>query len=362
MASLVNYLKANKPSTLDVTKGFPVDNVKKATDPLPSKDWKEVVASRCGGVVSPEAFSKPTGDVIVGTSNIVTHGFVAAVNLAYSKHYPLAISPDDIWLCIAQGFAAHVNANAERLRHHFVEFEGKKEISIRRDGFVKGSPDNPWEGAFSEFSDQIKDHIGEKTHSLLSPTFTTTGPTQKAAAEIVLMNAFKQYFDFKLYTMCGIPEVILKGTVDDWKQLREKALELAQFELDWWITGLSPVLDQLVATAEGQIDNNFWSSMYKKTGGSGGPYITGWILKLFPYIGDNMERRFDIGRGQLTSRDLPPGMSSVPFVWEYLNKTIDMSFFAGFMGVAQDSKTLCISAEVGWAVAQRLETKVAKNL
>lgn len=34
--------------------------------------------------------------------------------------------------------------------------------------------------------------------------------------------------------ICGIPEITLKGTVEDWKLLREKALSLGRYELEWW--------------------------------------------------------------------------------------------------------------------------------
>ena len=33
------------------------------------------------------------------------HGLVHAVHLAYADHRPLALSPDAIWLALAQGFA-----------------------------------------------------------------------------------------------------------------------------------------------------------------------------------------------------------------------------------------------------------------
>ena len=36
------------------------------------------------------------------------HGLLRAVHLAYALHHPLALSPDAIWLSIAQGFAAHL--------------------------------------------------------------------------------------------------------------------------------------------------------------------------------------------------------------------------------------------------------------
>ena len=361
MASLQVFTKLFKPAKpINPVNGFSVDKVNKADKPLPAGEWSEVVSTYCSGV-APEAFSKPaSGRVVIKGHTGPTHGFATAVDLAYSSHYPLVISPDNIWMCVVQGFAAHVNANHEKLRHLFVEYEGRKEIKVRRDDFVKGSPDNPWEETFSEFSSQIRSHIGEKTHDLLVPNFTTTGPTEKAASEIVMMNAFKQYFDYSMCTMCGIPEVILKGTVDDWKQLRDRALGLAQFELQWWISVLEPVLDQLVATSEGHVDKKFWSSLYKLSGGSGGPYISGWILTLFPYTGNEMNRRNNHLKdwkqkpamfGGFPSSELPPGVASVPFNWEYLGENFKMLFYAGFMGVSQDPDSLGLSAEVGWAVA-----------
>ena len=98
------------------------------------------------------------------------------------------------------------------------------------------------------------------------------------------MNTFKEYFSFICKTSCGIPEIKLEGTVDDWKQLCERALGLAQFDLQWWIDPLKIILDQFVAAKEGHVNKDFWSSIYKVRHGSGDPYISGWIIGLFPYI------------------------------------------------------------------------------
>ena len=91
-------------------------------------------------------------------------------------------------MCIAQGLAHHINTNAKKLRRKFVEHKGKKEIVVRRDDFVKASPENPWPEVFDEFSEQIRKHIGEKTHDLLTPEYSTTGSAEKAAAQVVLMD------------------------------------------------------------------------------------------------------------------------------------------------------------------------------
>ena len=94
------------------------------------------------------------------------------------------LSPDVIWLTLAQGFANHVNNHAEELRHRLVPHEGKKPIKVRRDDFLQGSPENPWPDVWSEFSSAIKKAIGRENHSLVLSDFSTTGPTERAASVV----------------------------------------------------------------------------------------------------------------------------------------------------------------------------------
>ena len=49
---------------------------------------------------------------------------------AHTNHYPIIIKPDDIWLLIVQAFSNHVNANSEKLRHYFVNFDGKQKLKV----------------------------------------------------------------------------------------------------------------------------------------------------------------------------------------------------------------------------------------
>ena len=77
------------------------------------------------------------------------------------------------------------------------------------------------------------------------------------------MGAVQSYFSYELLTLCGIPEITLEGTVDDWRSIRRRAQVLEEYELSWWLAGLIPVLDELVATATGRVDTAFWSSLFK---------------------------------------------------------------------------------------------------
>ena len=102
---------------------------------------------------------------------------VEAVGVAYNRHVPLTLSPDVIWLAIAQAFASHINKYPEELRERFVQHEGKEHIEIRRDTFIKGSPDNDWPGTFAEFSERIRDRTTPKTAELIIGDFSTTTPS-----------------------------------------------------------------------------------------------------------------------------------------------------------------------------------------
>jgi hypothetical protein len=292
------------------------------------------------------------------------HPLVAAVHTAFDQHHPLVLSPDDIWLCIAQGFGLHVNANSEALRSRIVNWEsGKQLIKVRRDEFVKSSPTNDWPGCFAEFSDGIAAHLGKK-RDLVVASFSTTGPVEKAASEIALMSAVSPYFDYLVRTLCGIPEITLLGTPDDWESIRRRASVLSEFDLGWWCGALEPVLDQFVAASRGSVAVEFWQSLYKLHQRSGGSWITGWINVLFPYLERDGRQRNPFIEGserppKRPSRtgpemnEFPSGLSRVDFLWDYLGTKIPMELLAGFVGISQDPGTLALRPAIGWAVRER---------
>jgi len=190
-----------------------------------------------------------------------------------------------IWLLIVQGFANHVNVHSEAMRSHFVDFQGKKKLEIRRDKFIKGNPNNDWQGVFESFSEKIAENTGEELVELVSGNFSTTGMVEKAAFQITLMESMKSYFIYVVSTACGIPAITLEGTTADWEAIEAKAATLAQYDLQWWTSKLLPILKEFTKASKGEYNQEFWQSIYKWNGGggSGNPYITGWILNFFPH-------------------------------------------------------------------------------
>jgi hypothetical protein len=352
---------------------FAVDKVTPGTELLPQERLKESVEKVLGrGVESCDSY----------TASVVKqpgfHSLLAAADLAYRGHFPLVLTPDAIWLTIAQGLARHVANNAESLRYHFVAHEGKATIQVRRDDFVRGSPENPWPEVWPVFSERIREHIGAEAHALIVSNFSTTGPTEKAASEVVLMDTVQSYFEYSVSSLCGIPSVTLEGTVADWEAIRDRVGRLGQYDLGWWTASLEPIADEFVKAARGQPSAKFWQRLYKAENSSGGPYCGGWLVRLLPYLkhrefvcrvpGDYrtgsltpwettrrnpmLEKPLDArgNRFGLTHNQLPTSASQVPFVWEYVGQKLDYQFLAGVLAVTQDAQTKAIRPRIGWAV------------
>jgi hypothetical protein len=321
-----------------------------------------------------EACCRYHGRLVAGVSN---HPVITALYDAFTQHRPLCLSPDMIWLLICQGVAHQVNVQAENLRPRFVRHQGKARIELRRDDFIKGSPENPWGEVINEFSLRVREHIGP-AHDLFVPRFSTTTPTERIAAEIVLLDAVQSYFEYVLHSRCGIPAITLEGTVEDWQDLADRVEAFAQFDLEWWLTPLQPILQEFVATARGDVRRAFWESIYKFGSFSGGAAITGWIAAFFPYFKDQQGNATEVNPwlaeggaklkrllagdwdrerfylGGPSPGAFPSGLARAGFVWNYLGQRFDMELLGGFVGVAQDSTSLALRPEIGWAIRQEV--------
>lgn len=189
-------------------------------------------------------------------------------------------------MLISQGFAQHINANQETMRHYFADFSGKLSLIVSADK----KPDDPalaWEGIFSKFTGQIQKYAGNNLTELLTCNFSTTTPVEKIASEITIMETVKPYLEFIIIrVVCGIPEITLEGTPEDWEKVLDKAQKLKGYELEWWISELEPLLNEFVKASKGEVNKEFWRNMFKCHSQEkyGAPdIIDGWIVKFFPY-------------------------------------------------------------------------------
>jgi hypothetical protein len=332
---------------------FAVQQVERATRPLPTCKTHEALNRLLGRPV--EACCDYTADCL---QNVTFHPLLAAAHFSFSQHRPLVLSPDMVWVAVAQGLARHVNNHAERLRRRFVGHQGKVEICVERDDLLRGSPENAWGGVVHDLSLAVREHLGPRYDELVAD-FSTTGPAERTACEVALLDAFQPYFEYRVCCICGIPEITLEGTADDWRRLRDKVEALAPYDLDWWLPHVREVCDQFVRAAKGDIDMGHWRDIYKRQDAFGWDVVNGWLVKLVPYLKNGRTGNFTVRNPLLDDPDavvstnvLPGGLSQVPFRCRWPGQAGDaaMEFLGGFVGVTQDAMTLALRPKLGWAV------------
>jgi hypothetical protein len=338
---------------------FCVDDVEIAKKLLPVKDALPQLEEKLGRNII--TFSHDKSLELIVDANV--HPLVNAVHAAFGDHRPLVLTPDIIWITIAQGFAQHVNNNAEKLRSHFVQHEGKQTLAVEIIEIPKSA--QRWSDLIQEWTLQICDRVGADVHRLLECTFSTTTPITQTVSRIVMMDTFQQYFDYEITCICGIPDITLMGTVDDWQDIYTRVESIAQYDLEWWTDRMLPICREFVKTASGNPSLAFWQGIYKPKKIYGGELIAGWLAELFPYLKDSVTQIpsvrnpiLRIARVDLTAKDgissesIPIGLSRVPVKFMLPNKKYNLELVAGFLGVCQ-SEDGELKPELGWALRQK---------
>lgn len=297
------------------------------------------------------------------------NAFLQAALRAYDEHVPLVLAPDDVWITVAQGVTQYIKTNPEEARRAIVPFEGKQTLRVIDNSLVKGSASNEWQNVFAGFGTQIETFLG-KRRDLFDPTFSTTQEIEKAAIQVQMMAALAPYFDYKCYTLCGIPNVTLLGETSDWAMITSRVKGFGEFLPKWIQEPLLWATTEFEAAANGQGNVDFWKNFAKRSGGSGGPYVNGAINAFFPYIDDkpnHMLQSQTRSFGTASWEDgllrgtrafgaglsgFPSAVGSVPMEWEYHGQNLPMQLATGMFGVTV-YENHGYKPVIGWAVGDR---------
>ena len=287
--------------------------------------------------------------------------FYRSIVDAYANHQSVTLSPDMVWLVITQGFARYVNAHSEELRPQLVSHNGKMDLAIQTNKDLL-TEDVDWASLIDDFSSQIDKYTKNGIAKTITSDFTTTGPVERVASQITLMESVKSYFEYIVYRIaCGIPTVTLQGTVEDWRRVLEKTRQLKQYGLGTWINALEPILQEFIQTADGHPNQAFWKSMVKKLsiaelkGGACShdkpTELDGWLLKLFP--DENGKTRNKVKH----TTEMPSEYVRVNFKYRVINPVdgsliseTPMELWAGFIGAKVDTASNMLTPKMGWLV------------
>ncbi len=344
---------------------FQVDPVTPCQERLPLINARTRFEEMMGRSV--QVFTCADSSDVVLTRGGADHSLVSAVYLAFSEHRPLVLTPDAVWITLAQGFAQHINHHANALRSRVVTHKGT--VTLRATTWELANSGD-WADVIQQWSDGVQPRIPADLSQLMLCDFSTTTPIARTVSQVVMLDAFQQYFDYQVCFICGIPTITVKGSVHDWVTIRERVDVMAGFHLEWWTDRLKPIVDGFIDTVNGHPSQTFWRHIFSPKDVYGGHLITGWLADLFPYIKDPITNAatvrnpiLAIPREQLTTKDglssgnIPVGLSRAPFTLSSTSaqESKAMELIAGFMGVKQDAETGRLEPQIGWAVVEEDE-------
>ena len=290
---------------------------------------------------------------------------IRGLMLAYENHYPITVSPDMILILFLQGYSRFMEKYSEKFRNQYVNFEGKKELSVKRNGITpEKATKEIWQGIVDEFTTKIKESVGEDIISNLESNFTTTKPVHLTTSQLSIMSSMKQYFTYKVVMcVCGISSIKLEGSLEDWQKIKKKFefLSKKEFGLNWWTESLIPIINKIIETKIYYSQNKdinyelrtFWKDMIRlKKGWVYEPtVIDGWIVKFIPNLSEEEPKVFQ----KLEDSDIPDEIISCPlkliFIDENNNETkYDCALASGFYGMIQDEITYTVKPVIGYSI------------
>jgi len=297
---------------------------------------------------------------------------IRGLMLAYENHYPITVSPDMILILFLQGYSRFMEKYSEKFRNQYVNFEGKKELSVKRNGITpEKATKEIWQGIVDEFTTKIKESVGEDIISNLESNFTTTKPVHLTTSQLSIMSSMKQYFTYKVVMcVCGISSIKLEGSLEDWQKIKKKFefLSKKEFGLNWWTESLIPIINKIIETKIYYSQNKdinyelrtFWKDMIRlKKGWAYEPtVIDGWIVKFIPNLTGEEPKVYQ----KLEDSDIPDEIISCPLKLIFIdenNKKIkyDCALASGFYGMIQDEITYTVKPVIGYSIVVEEKNK-----
>ena len=270
---------------------------------------------------------------------------------AFIDHCPIKVSPNVIWQLILNAFSEYVNNNSEKLRSKFVNFEGTKELSTVQVGSLNDIYKYE-KKIIDELTAKISENVGKELTDALTPNFSTSTEKTILSGKLSIMSAFKKYFRYSCsMTICGIPYILLEGTLEDW----EKILSKLQFLSKYGFSRENMVEDiqEIINTKKGKINLDFWRHIIMETkkeegdwvgcGSEGKDKIVGWICDFY----------YSLGRRDVISRDsyLDSEVLEIPIKLKEIGKeekTVDGEIDVGIRDLKQDPDTFVVEPIVNY--------------
>lgn len=343
---------------------------------------------------SKQILENPTRTILVGSQldqQLVPTGqnsFLQTVHLAYAQHHDLVLSPDDIWIQIALGVSLHINENFDALQTRVVKSAENEQLAVRMDDLVNLKEEN-WQQLVDTFALLAKGKATDAFYKTMLPEFSTSTAETRTVLNTILLSSLKEVISLTGASGCGIPNVVLLGTREDWVKLAQHVEQLNAYDLEFWTVELKPILQEFIDAFDGKADRAFWQRMYKYREEYQVMDMNGWLSKFFPYFtrsewmeGDRLHAYIethpeaaeaegvtvthyyrnpylsgnDYLNHSIDIRDLPDAICEIPLIWNnfYSNdpeeQHQELTLCAGFIGAEQEQ--LALKPHAAWYIVK----------
>jgi len=300
----------------------------------------------------------------VGTKDVVYSrgdtGLFGTIYEAWANHLNVRTCPEDWWLPVITIVATLVDryATEQPVRDLFVGGrQEKEEIVVDCPSF--SIYDTDYTFLFNEFSKAINVRIKVPGYvSAVACDFSTTTPDQLVASQITVMKSFQKYFDYTMRMCgCGIKGLEMSGTEEDWKNLKQKLIQLrmllapieSTLNLSSYFEAVEAVFENLHKTfLEDSLLVKWWSTVLIESkeveyGPSGMNMrqvdaYNGWLVYFCTGLKRNLKAK-ELANGECKELS---GLSSCPMkIIDQLREVEDNStLIAGILGFKVHSNTI----------------------
>lgn len=291
-------------------------------------------------------------------------GIFAAVLQAYKNHWVLRTSPDDWFFPVIRRIAQVVDENALHPEVEAYLGRGRPKSELRVN-FNRG-----FEKMFEELSLQIsKNLVTSEYAKVFEANFSTTTPNDRLVSQLILMSSVQKYFNFNTYIACGIPEVELLGTEEDWRNLIVKLQDIKKVLSP--IAGplgnitayfddiVAPVYQNLLNTFLGKPDKVWWNDIVLRQA-----KVEQVCTKLKKVVErwDGWLVEFLNGEKNQEMRDIASGLLTVPLKVDntMFNISYEATLVAGQIGFSLHEETVpVVEPFAGWAMLTTQDTHLS---
>lgn len=350
---------------------FNVDDVDEPNNLLNALPIKEILENK----TEKKILFFPEEQKNFGLVDCMDNGLIATIHTCYDQHRPLLLSPDAIWLTICQAVSIHINKHFEQYKGKLFKNAAPVELRFRDDSLEYKS--KSWVNIIKLLSKQTQEYTRSDYYTFFVPKFSTTDNINTVAYQITMLECFRKAFVYIADSGCGIPNISLSGEKKDWETILHQLDKLSDLGLSEWGENIKPIIQEFINVYDGKIDKEFWQRIYKTASEYNATYISGWIIKFFPYLKSTGElaktddkkdvsvykeeiklNPFWQGEKYLLSNlqtsDFPSGIAKIDIIWNnhFRGQTKIIQAFSGFFAIKQ-YKDRTLEPFISWAICDK---------